>query len=230
MQRINLTPVYVLHTRPFGNTSLIVDLFSEEYGRISVIARSARGIKSRYQGKLQLFVPMLASWSGRYELKTLGNVELDGMPHQLNQKPLFCGFYLNELLMQLLHKEDPHPRLYAIYRYSLSQFEKNQTVSSTLRLFEKKLLDELGYGLPLTHEAETRKPIRADAWYRYEHHHGFFPCAQSECEQFLGADLLSIAAECFDSDSVEQAAKRLMRCVLANLLGNKQLRSRELFW
>lgn len=229
MLRVNLTPVYVLHTRPFGNTSLIVDLLSELCGRVTVIARSARGMKSRYQGKLQLFTPMLASWSGRYELKTLGNIELDGMPHQLNQKPLFCGFYLNELLMQLLHKEDPHPQLYALYRYCLSQFEKNETLAPTLRLFEKKLLDELGYGLPLTHEAETRKPICAGLFYRYEHHHGFFPCPQHERDHFLGEDLLSIAAECFESNSVEYASKRLMRHVLTHLLGNKRLHSREFF-
>ena len=229
MHRIDLTPVYVLHTRPYSNTSLIIELFSKSHGRVSAVARSARGPKSRYQGKLQLFTPILASWFGNHELKTLSSIELDGMPHQLNQKSLFCGFYLNELLMRLLHKEDAHSALFSLYQECLCRFEKNDKLAPTLRLFEKRLLAELGYGLPLVHEAGNRKPIQPDNYYRFECQQGFFKCDRSVSRCFLGADLLAIEAELFESDVVATEAKRLMREVILNLLGNKVLHSRALF-
>lgn len=229
MHRINFVPAYILHTRAYGNSSLIVDFFSQQYGRISAIARSARGPKSRYQGQLQLFTPMLISWSGRYELKTLGNVELNGLSLQLNQKALFCGFYLNELLIRLLHKEDPHPQLFQYYHESLSQLEKKENIAPILRFFEKKLLEELGYGLPLQLEAKTHLPISHGNFYRYEHHQGFFCCAFQDNLVFLGADLIKIAKHEFDTAAVLQSAKRLMRLVLTQLLGNNPLNSRGLF-
>lgn len=231
MHRIDLTPVYVLHTRPFRNTSLLVELFSEIRGRISVVARSARGPKSRYQGQLQLFTPMLASWSGHHELKMLGNMELNGMPLQLNNKPLFCGFYFNELLMRLLHKEDPHPKLFAFYHDALCRLERGDLITQVLRTFEKKLLEDLGYGLPLTREAKTQAVIQRDVYYRFVPNQGFFPCdsASNSHTYFLGADLMAIAAEQFDTESVAFSAKRLMRLALSGLLGNKPLNSRELF-
>ena len=230
-QRLTLQPVFVLHSRPYSNTSLIVELFSKVYGRIAVVAKSARGPSSRFRGQLQLFTPILASWLGAHELKTLTQIELNGMPLQLNQKPLFCGFYLNELLMRLLYKEDPHPKLFDYYHDALNRLEKNNLIPATLRLFEKKLLDELGYGLPFTVEAKTRTKIQADLFYRFEHHHGFFLCSPSEPAHtlFLGNDLLAIAEEKFDTDSILQSAKRLFRSSLIYLLGNKPLNSRGLF-
>lgn len=228
--RIDLTPAYVLHSRPFRNTSLLVDLFTQQHGLISAVARSARGSKSRYQGQLQLFTPMLVSWSGMHELKTLGNIELNGMPIQLNQKPLFCGFYLNELLIRLLHKEDPHPKLFDFYHQSLYHLEKNDSIPVTLRLFEKKILDELGYGLPLKQEAKTREKIQPDCLYLYEHHHGFILCEQDNTQNiFSGSDLIAIAEEKLDNDEILQTAKRLTRTAIQYLLGNKKLNSREFF-
>jgi DNA repair protein RecO (recombination protein O) len=231
MHRIDLTPVYVLHTRPYSNTSLIVDLFSKTYGRISVVARSARGPKSRYHGQLQLFTPMLASWSGRHELKALGNIELNGMPLQLNDKPLFCGFYFNELLVRLLHKEDPHPTLFDIYHDSLCCLEKGDLIAPVLRLFEKKLLEDLGYGLPLTREVKTGLPIQSDAYYQFIPNQGFFKCdaVSDEKNIFLGKALIAISMEKLDDELCLQSAKCLMRLALMHLLGNKPLNSRTLF-
>lgn len=228
--RIDLTPAYVLHSRPFRNTSLLVDLFTQQHGLISAVARSARGPKSRYQGQLQLFTPMLVSWSGIHELKTLSNIELNGMPIQLNQKPLFCGFYLNELLMRLLHKEDSHPNLFDLYHHSLRCLEKNDSIPVVLRLFEKKLLDELGYGLPLKQDAKTREKIHPDCFYQYEHQHGFILCAQNNTKNiFSGADLIAIAEERLDNDTILQITKQLTRTAIQYLLGNKKLNSRDFF-
>lgn len=224
MHRIDLTPVYVLHTRPFSNTSLIVELFSQAHGRVSVVARSARGEKSRYKGQLQLFTPMLASWSGRHELKTLGAIELNGMPLVLNQKPLFCGFYLNELLMRLMHKEDAHPKLFDCYHLSLCRLARNDSIPLVLRTFEKKILDELGYGLPFL-------KLHPNNAYQFIPNHGFVQSQDSVDEQaiFSGKTLIAISQEQFESESTLQAAKRLMRLALSAILGDKPLNSRELF-
>lgn len=228
--RIELTPAYVLHSRPFRNTSLLVNLFTQQYGLISAVARSARGPKSRYLGQLQLFTPMLVSWHGTHELKTLNTVELNGMPIQLNQKPLFCGFYLNELLIRLLHKEDAHPTLFDLYHQTLCRLEKNDSIAIVLRLFEKKLLDELGYGLPLKQDAKTREKIQSNCFYQYEHQHGFILCEQHNAQNvFLGSDLIAIDQENLDDDTILQTAKRLTRTAIQHLLGNKPLHSRDFF-
>lgn len=230
--RIDLTSVYVLHTRPFRNTSLIVELFSQIYGRVAVVAHSARGPKSRYQGQLQLFTPILASWFGQHELKTLGNIELKDMPIQLNQNPLFCGFYLNELLIRLLQKEDPHPKIFDCYHDSLSRLEKGDAIPIILRLFEKKLLEDLGYGLPLTREVKTNSLIDENYYYQFVPQYGFLRCHENnhdDKDTFFGADLLAIAAEKFERDSTLNAAKRLMRMALMTILGSNPLNSRLLF-
>lgn len=226
MTKVDLTPIYVLHTRPFRNTSLIVELFSQAYGRIAVVAKSARGPTSRFRGQLQAFTPMLASWFGAQELKTLTQIELHSMPLQLKGDALFFGFYFNELLMRLLHKEDPHPQLFDAYHDSLCRLEKS-AVPRILRLFEKKLLEELGYGLPLTREAKTQVPIAPHRYYRFVFNQGFFP--SGEKTPYSGADLLAIAAEKFEQDSVLYTAKQLMRLVLSHLLGHVPLHSRALF-
>lgn len=231
MHRIELTPVYVLHTRPFRNTSLIVELFSEQYGRVAAVARSARGPKSRYRGQLQLFTPILASWYGRHELKSLREIELGGMPIELNQKPLFCGFYFNEILMRLLAKEDPHPRLFQTYQQCLQNLSAGLDLPSVLRIFEKTLLNELGYALPLTAESTTDAPIQPDCFYAFSPQHGF---SRSEINthnsgHFSGKTLLAMHAEDFSAQETAAAAKRLMRIALKHLLGEQVLRSRELF-
>lgn len=231
MNRIDLTPVYILHTRPFRNTSLLVELFSQTHGRIAAVARSARGLQSRYKGQLQLFTPLLASWIGNHELKTLTQIELNGMPLQLNHKPLFCAFYLNELLMRVLHKEDPHPKLFDLYHDCLRRLEKKENMSAILRFFEKKLLEHLGYGLPFEHEANMRKPLQPDLHYRYIPQQGFIVCDATEKQHtdFSGADLLLMAAEQFEDINIASSAKRLMRLALSPLLGVHALNSRELF-
>ena len=161
----------------------------------------------------------------------LGHIKLNRMPMQLNDTPLFCGFYFNELLMRLLHKEDPHPKLYDSYHHSLCRLEKGDSIALILRMFEKKLLEDLGYGLPLQYEAKTRALIQADLYYQFIPNLGFILCNSSDDTQmyFSGRDLMYIAAEQFDSESAAFAAKRLMRGALSHLLGNKPLNSRELF-
>lgn len=230
MQRIQLEPIYILHTRPFSNTSLIIDCISEKHGRLSLIARSARGLKSRYKGLLQLFAPLLVSWTGNRELKNLGNVELCSAIFQLKGQALICGFYLNELLQRLLQREDPHPDIFELYETTLTQLQNNNDPRPALRYFEKNLLQSLGYGLPLQNDAQTHQQIHADMHYQYVPERGFIQCHSESNNHFIfsGKTLLSLAHNQLDDESVLQESKRLLRLVLNRHLGSKPIKSREL--
>jgi DNA repair protein RecO (recombination protein O) len=221
--RISLEPVFVLHHRPYQNSSLIVELFSRQYGRVTAIARSARGPKSRYKGYLQLFTPLLASWSGRHELMNLNHLELNGMPCELPGAALMCGFYLNEVLLRLLPRDDPDPEIFADYQATLHELESSQNITIILRRFEKRLLEHLGYGLDFQ--------VNAQEFYRWLPDQGFLRCEHSSDvgeSIFSGRSLLALQAECWENPEDLSAAKRLMRLALGRHLGNKPLKSREL--
>lgn len=228
-ERVILEPAYVLHRYAYGNTSLIVELFTLHHGRVSAIARSARGPKSRYRGALQLFTPMLVSWVGRHELKTLGEVELHGRIF-LEGEALLCSFYLNELLMRLLHRDDPYPNLFQYYEKTLQSLQKNLSLSATLRYFEKHLLDELGYGLPLLMEAESGEPISAEVRYQYIPERGFLRCddLHDKNNSISGASIIALHHEKFNDEISIKETKYLIRMILASHLGSKPLKCRDL--
>ena len=229
MQRINLEPLFILHSRPYSNTSLILDCFTRHYGRVSAMARSARGLKSRYRGMLQLFSPLLASWTGSRELKNLSTVERQGPIYRLEGRRLVCGFYLNELLQRLLQREDPHPEIYVLYQSTLHELEKENDPRSALRCFEKRLLQSLGYALPLQQDAQSNECIFAEAYYQLIPDRGFLRCQLNRENQFIfsGKTLLALANESFDEASLLES-KRLLQLVLSRYLGNKPIKSREL--
>ncbi len=231
MNRVSLTPVYVLHRRPYRNTSLIVDFFSQQHGRVSAVARSARGPKSRYRGSLQPFVSMLAGWSGRGELKSLNDLELEGPPLHLTGKPLLCGLYLNELCLRLLQRDDPYPAVYQIYKITLEALHGFQSIEQSLRLFEIKLLNELGYGILLNCEAQSGVAIEESQYYRFHPDLGFLKSSEKMSEDhlvFRGESLLALHQEELIDPLVLKDAKRLMRMVLSIHLGGKPIASREL--
>ena len=232
MNRVALTPVYVLHRRPYRNTSLLVELFSKEHGRVSAVARSARGPKSRYRGNLQAFIPMQASWSGHGELKSLNALELEGGFYPLMGKTLVCGLYLNELLLRLLQRHDPYPRLYQLYEQTLKLLVKADAFEHSLRLFEKNLLCELGYGLLLHCEAKTGAPIQDQHHYRYQPELGFIRSVEAETQDYLfcGKSLLDLEREELENEQSLKDAKRLMRMALNLHLGDKPIASRELLY
>jgi len=220
--RVTLHPVFILHTRPFRDTSLLIDALSMDHGRISLLARGVRTTKTKLRGILQPFVPLLMSWSGNTELVSMSKVEAVGLPYHLKAKALISGFYLNELIMRLLHRYDPHPHLYSAYEQALIGLQDNQNAERVLRLFEKSLLTELGYGL--------QSNIMADEWYRFIPGQGLIQCSASPSENiFSGKNLLALLAEISDEAEVLYDAKRLMRLVLQSLLGERVLKSRELF-
>lgn len=230
---VYLQSAFILHARPFRNTSLLLDLFTKDQGRIGAVARGVRGPRSKTQGITQPFIPLLISWSGRSELVTLRDVELEGDFSQLTSSAVLSGFYLNELLLRLLHKHDPHPELFAAYKQTLINLNQGP-IELSLRLFEQQLLNELGYGLVLDEEAHSGAPIEADAHYHYQTELGFVRVALEystvpHSAIFCGQSLLAFQAGLLTEPTVLRDAKRLMRMALAPLLGPQPLKCRELF-
>ncbi len=222
--RVDLEPAFVLHTRPYRNSSLIVELFTMRYGRVGVMARSARGPRSRYRGILQPFSPLLVSWTGRSNLKNLGNVELCGLSYQLDGTALLCGFYLNELLMRLVKHDDPYLKLYERYQTTLNALESGHQVQVQLRYFEKNLLSELGYGIPLLHDVTSGCEISAAGFYRYVPERGFVQCGQGDqALVFPGSLLLALYHETLVEHGDLNLVKQLMRLVLSRYIGEKPL-------
>lgn len=228
--RAELCPAYILHRQPYRETSLLLEAFSLAAGRIGLVARGARRGKG---GLLQPFVPLLLSWSGRGELATLTGAEGRGGLVPLTGAALLSAFYLNELLLRLLPRHDPHEELFHAYELALQRLAAvPQQPEWTLRLFEKTLLQELGYGLRLEHEAHSASAIQAERRYCYHVQQGPL-CVDGNEQQsgpvLHGATLLALAAERGADERVLAEAKTLMRTILAQYLGTRPLRSRELF-
>lgn len=228
---ILLQPAYVLHARAYRDTSLLLELFTEEQGRVSAVARGAKGPRSRFKGLLQPFVPLLVSWSGKAELMTLTAAEANGNLPNLAGEVLLCGIYLNELLMRLLHRYDAHPQLFQAYQQALIHLRsKSQQV--VLREFEKQLLLELGYALELDREAHSGATIQPEQFYYFDPHRGLLrhqSASNSSAQVFLGESLLALHNDELVQENYLRDAKRLLRLALGHLLGGKPIRSRELF-
>jgi DNA repair protein RecO (recombination protein O) len=236
-QKIVLQPVCLLHYRPYRDTSLLVDLFSRDHGRISAIARGVRGPKSRHRGLLQPFTSLFVSWFGKSELVTLNVIEPNGAPYYLTGNRLLSGLYLNELLVRALHQGDPHPALYDTYIRTLAALsQSNSSIENILRIFEKRLLQETGYGLSLQQTTGTKDTIQPDQFYAFDPQHGFTWVPETGVTgminhppTFVGNSLLALETEVLSTSQHLLDAKRLMRMALRPIIGHKPLRSRELF-
>lgn len=218
---------YILHTRDYRETSLIVNLFSRSEGVVDAVLNG--GKSKKWRGIAREFSPLLAAWSGRGNLKTVTQLEQASMPHAIAANPLFAGLYVNELLIRLLPANQPFPVLFDHYCLCLDDLAGGAPLEPTLRRFERVLLDELGYEIDFANDHLGRS-LQANGHYRYSHLSGFIGCSALEDGAFLGADLLAIEAEQWQNDDVRRAAKRLMRLALQPLLGEKPLRSRGLFF
>lgn len=226
-----LQPAYILHTRPYRDTSMLVDFFTPEFGRMTAVARGVRSRKTPKRNLLNPFTRLLISFQGKTDLKLLTHFEAEGAHFSLAAKHLFSGFYLNELLVRLLPELDSHPDIYALYEQSLQALNAQQDLEPILRHFEFQLLNELGYGIHFEADANTGAELSALNNYCLDSALGFY---QAEGDvpinfQFSGQHLLAIAARDFSQHDVKQTAKRISRILLKPLLGNKPLMSRELF-
>jgi len=226
---VELHQAYVLHTRSYRETSLIVDFLVPDVGRISAVVRGARRPKSPQRSLLQPFARLLISWYGKGELKTLKLLESDNQFMSLQGRALFSGLYLNELLIRLIKAEEPCETLFKDYQQALLELTQTKSVEPVLRCFEKQLLQTLGYWLSFPEKGSEQ----ASCFY-FDTDSQWLPMTtvptqaqQPRC--FLAADLAAIAQDDYSADETLRAAKRLMRLALAPLLGDKPLRSKDLF-
>lgn len=221
---------FVLHSYPFRETSLVLEVFSRQYGRVPLVARGARRPKSALRGLLMSFQPLALSWFGKNELRTLHSAEWQGGQPQLQGTALMCGFYLNELLLNLTARDDPHEQLFDYYRQTLQRLVQEDDHASTLRCFEKHLLQELGYALLLEHEAGSNKPIDASKSYRYILERGAVEETADSAQglHVTGKTLLDIAADDYTDVNSARQGKQLMRMLLNHHLGGVVLHTREL--
>lgn len=224
-------PAFVLHASQYGETSLLLEVFTRNHGRIGLIAKGARRTKSGMRALLSPFMPLVINWSGKGELPTLNGAESDGNAIGLAGEALFCGFYMNELMVRLLHRYDPHDSLYDRYRAALPGLQDSARMAPTLRIFEKHLLQELGYGLLLEREAESGSPVEPGVAYDYLPERGPVRAGAPEpgSVRLQGASLLALANEQFTDNRSLRESKNLMRACLARHLGDRPLHSRKLF-
>ena len=233
--RLQQQPAFVLHQRNYSETSLLLDVYARHHGRLGLIAKGARRPSSRLRGTIKPFQPLLLGWSGRGELMTLTGAEIDGPGVELVGTGLYCGFYLNELMLRLLHRHDAHEGLYERYHAALQGLRDGQPAEVVLRIFEKHLLSEVGYGLLLERESDTHEPIDPEGVYDYVPERGPVRVRHPELLPRLqgvrvrGASLLALTAERLDDRGALRDAKALMRAALAPHLGDRPLHSRRLF-
>jgi DNA repair protein RecO (recombination protein O) len=225
-EKIDGEPAFVLHTRPWRETSLIVDVLSRHHGRVGLVARGARRQTSSLKTRLIPFQPLSLSWFGKNQLRTLHAAEWQGGGMMLRGQALMYGFYLNELLLRLLPEGDAHEGLFDLYAGTLTALNEPCDVEPVLRRFELDLLSELGYAQPLGHFAEGAElePARR---YSFEPGHGVI-ALQREESGYSGKTLLDLASGDLSDPATLGEGKILMRALLAHYLGDKPLATRQL--
>lgn len=229
--RTDLHPCYILHHRPYRETSLLLDIFSLNHGRLGLVAR---GVKKGKRGRGAMLQPMRRlnlAWSGRSELGTLTGVEADGEPYRLSGQRLLPAFYLNELLLRLLHPYEPDPQLFNTYEICLSQLAGTDDEGRILRMFEKRLLQTLGYGLVLDRETLTGDKIHPETVYYYHFDHGpdISKLSSHDAVRISGRTLLALNNEDVWDEDIARESKSLLRNILDRHLDNRPLHSRELY-
>ncbi|MGD2160780.1 MAG: DNA repair protein RecO [Gammaproteobacteria bacterium] len=231
--QVNAEPAYILHKRPYRETSQILEIFSRNHGRLSLISKGSRSPRSRTSGILQPVRPLLLSWYGRGELPGLRGVDVaDVRPPQLSGKALMSAMYLNELLVILLHRNDVHEALFGEYHETLYALQQAEQLEVVLRNFEKNLLEQIGFGLNLVRDADSGEPVMADRHYAYYLEHGPVQCLPDHPGRnpvISGHSLLAFNRGELETPRNIAEIKRLMRFVINNHLGSRKLRSRDLF-
>ena len=227
--RVHGQPAFVLHSYPYKETSLIVDMFSREFGRVALVAKGAKRPHSTLRGVLQTFQPLSVSWSGKTEVRTLTGAEWVGGLLPLEKSALLCGFYLNELIVKLLARDDPHPALFDLYVSALNQLAHDEPAQIVLRKFELGLMRETGIASDLTRCTESGQPVIKDRLYVVDPERGSRPSKPADhWPQVLGGTLLDMDREDYSDATTQLQSKFLMRFLLAHHLGGAQLNTRQI--
>ncbi|RZI40151.1 DNA repair protein RecO [Herbaspirillum sp. HC18] len=227
--RVAAQPGFVLHSYPYKETSLIVDVFSRDYGRVALIAKGAKRPHSKLRGVLQTFQPLSIGWSGKADVRTLTAAEWIGGLLPLEKAALLCGFYLNELLMKLLARDDPHPALFDHYVATLNQLGHDEPAPIVLRKFERALLKETGVSGSLSVCTVTGREVEPDVVYVVDPERGPRPARPADnTPRVAGKTLLDMEREDYSDNATQVQSKFLMRYLLAHHLGGTPLNTRQI--
>ncbi|NIL93007.1 MAG: DNA repair protein RecO [Woeseiaceae bacterium] len=228
-RRVQQQAAFILHHKPFRDSSQILDILSREHGKLAVVARGSRGARSRLKGVLRPFMPLSMSWVIKSDLGTLTGAEVRGAPLSLTGEALLSGYYVNELVLHFLHRHDPQPEIFAAYADTIGALAVAETdVAMVLRQFEMALLRHSGYALNLDHESGSTNALDPAQSYEYRMEQGAVRVDRTDgLLIFSGAILAGIAEQRFDDPAVLRAAGRLMREVVSFHLGGKELKSRK---
>ena len=227
-RRVQQQPAYILHHRPFRDTSQLLDVISREHGKVTLVARGSRSAKSKLRGILRPFQPLRLSWFARSDLGTLTGAEADSAPLSLGGDALFSAYYVNELVVGFLHRHDPQPEIFDAYAQTLSALARSEELAANLRVFEMELLRLLGYALNLEYDAHVHEPIDEQQYYEYRVEQGAVSVTRSEGPMvFKGGRLRGIAGAEFDDPEVLRDAGRLLREVIRHHLDGRELKSRR---
>ena len=222
-------PGFVLHSYPYKETSLIIDMFTRDHGRVGVVAKGAKRPFSKLRGVLQTFQPLSVSWSGKSELRTLIDAEWVGGMLPLERTALLCGFYLNELLVKLLARDDRHPALFDHYVSTLNQLAHGEPAQIVLRKFERALLKETGVAADLSRSTVTRSSLTLEGLYVVDPERGAREAGAGEVwPVVLGKTLLDMEREDYTDPATQAQSKQLMRFLLAHHLGGQPLNTRQI--
>lgn len=220
---------FVLHSYPFSETSLIVETFTRAYGRIVLLAKGARRPRSAIRGLLGAFQLLALSWSGRGEVKTLMRAEWLGGHRALQGEALLCGFYLNELLLRLIARDDPHETLFDHYSRAIERLAEGSPSGPCLRWFEKRLLLELGYAMRLR-STRSGEEIRPEALYTYAPEEGASVAEASEDGLCIhGKTLIDLEGDDYADPRSQNEAKQLMRMLINHRLEHRPMLTRQVF-
>jgi DNA repair protein RecO (recombination protein O) len=229
LHRISHQPGFVLHSYPYKETSLIVDVFSRDHGRVALMAKGAKRPYSKLRGVLQTFQPLTLGWSGKSEVRTLIAAEWVGGMLPLERAALLCGFYLNELLVKLLARDDPHPVLFDCYVAALNQLAHDEPAPIVLRQFERALLKETGVAGDFTVCTVTGKKVEPEQLYVVDPERGPRPARNADTwPRISGKTLLDMEREDYSDSATQSQSKFLMRFLLAHHLGGAPLNTRQI--
>jgi DNA repair protein RecO (recombination protein O) len=227
--RITDQPAFVLHSYPYKETSLIVEVFARDYGRVPLMAKGAKRPHSQLRGVLQTFQPLQVAWSGKSEVRTMVSAEWVGGLRPLERSALLCGFYLNELLVKLLARDDPHAALFDYYVAALNQLAHDEPAAIVLRKFELGLLKETGVAGNLSFLAATGKAVQSDKSYVVDPERGSREALVSDTMPVvLGKTLLDMEAGDYTDTATQQQSKLLMRHLLSHHLNGLTLNTRQI--
>ena len=221
--RIKLAPAYILHRKPYRESSYLVDLFTEEHGKIRGITR---GMGKQKKAFIQPFTPLLVSWNATRELVSITQIEASTPPPHLLGKPLICAFYLNELLAKTTTYGDPQPELFSIYTKTLEALATEPSYTIALRQFEKLLLDAIGYGLPLQSIIDSQPPAN---WYHFHPEQGFLPCHGEHPDALSYQTLQELYHNRITPESANKECKKLLQRALRPVLARYQINTRMLW-